>query len=58
MTFRQRSCGAEHPTDIWQTRGYIYVISCGHGLLFALSIFHRDDLDFPDDNSNYTARLG
>jgi hypothetical protein len=29
------------PTNI-----YIYVFSCGHVLLFALSIFHRDYLDF------------
>jgi hypothetical protein len=35
----------------------IYVVSCGHVLLFALSIFHHNDLDFPDHNSNYTVRL-
>jgi hypothetical protein len=34
------------PLKIWHPRGYIYVISYGHILLFALSIFHCDDLDF------------
>jgi hypothetical protein len=37
---------------------YIYVILFGHVLLFALSIFHCDDLDFPDRSSDYTIRLG
>ena len=37
---------------------YIYVISCGHVLLFALSIFHCDDLDVPDRSFDHTVRLG
>jgi hypothetical protein len=37
----------------------IYVsVSCGRVLLFALSVVHRDNLGFPDHNTNYTVRLG
>ncbi|KAF8489542.1 hypothetical protein F5888DRAFT_1745692, partial [Russula emetica] len=47
------SCDTGHPSKIWLPHGYIHIISCGHGLLFALSILRRDDLDFPNHNSNY-----
>ena len=57
MTFRPGSCDTRHPSKIWLPHGYIYVILCGHILLFALSIFHCDDLDILDHNSNYTVRL-
>jgi hypothetical protein len=56
MIFRPGSCDTEHPSGSPMD---IYVsVSCGHVLLFALSVFHRDDLDFPDHNTNYTVRLG
>ena len=54
-TIRPGSCDTGHlslPMDI-----YIYIISCSRVLLFAFSTFHHDDLDFPDQNSNYTVLL-
>jgi hypothetical protein len=47
MTFRPGSWDTEHPSKTWLPQRYMYVISCGHVLLFPLSIFHCDDLDFP-----------
>jgi hypothetical protein len=63
--------GYDHSSRILRHRTFLknmapidlHVISCGHFLLFALSIFYRDesatdDRAFPDPNSNYTVRVG